>query len=70
MIKLSLETTSLLEKVKGQSIKLLVEKMSHGLGDRREEVVTTPFLENKSSTKNVDKGTGKLADTTLLEKKS
>ena len=45
-----------------------VEKVSNVLGDRKEEVVTTPFLEKKSSTKDVDKGTGELADTPLLEK--
>ena len=49
---------------------LLVEKVSNVLGDRKEEVVTTPLLENKSSTKDVYEGTGELADTPLLEKKS
>ena len=38
----------------------LVEKFSNVFGDRKEEVVTTPFLENKYSPKDVDKGTGKL----------
>ena len=33
------------------------ERVSNFLGDRKEEVVTTPFSENKSSTKDVDKGT-------------
>ena len=49
---------------------LLVEKVSNILGDRKEEVVTTEFLEKKSSTKDVDKGNDELADTPLLEKKS
>ena len=39
------------------------------LGDREEEVVTTPFLEKKSSTKDVDEGTYELADMPLMEKK-
>ena len=33
-------------------------------------MATTPLLEKKSSTKDVDKGTNELADTTLMEKKS
>ena len=33
-------------------------------------MVTTPLLENKSSTKDVDEGTDELADTPLLEKTS
>ena len=37
-----------------------VEKVSNVLGDRKEEVVTTPFSEKKSSTKDVDRGTGEL----------
>ena len=37
------------------------EKLSNFLGDRKEEVVTTPLSENKSSTKDVEKGTDKLA---------
>ena len=49
---------------------LSVDKFSNVLGNRKEEIVTTPFLEKKSSTKNFDKGTDELADTTLLEKKS
>ena len=48
---------------------LSVDKVSNFLGDRKEEVVTTPLLEKKSSTKDVDKGTDELADTPLLEKK-
>ena len=43
---------------------------SHGIdnhgGDRKEEVVTTPLSENKSSTKDVDE----LAEMPLMEKKS
>ena len=38
----------------------LVDKVSNFLGDRKEEVVTTPLLENKSPTKDVDKGTDEL----------
>ena len=34
-----------------------VEKVSNCLVDRKEEVITTPLLEKKSSTKDVDKGT-------------
>ena len=45
------------------------EKVSNCLGDRKEEVVTTPFKEKKSSTKNVDKGTDELADMPLTGKK-
>ena len=48
---------------------MLVDKVGNVLGDRKEEVVTTPFLEKKSSTKDVEKGTDKLSDTTLLGKK-
>ena len=33
------------------------EKFVNCLGDRKEEVVTTPFPEKKLSTKNVEKGT-------------
>ena len=33
------------------------EKVSNVLGDRKEEVVTTPLSKNKSFTKDVDKGT-------------
>ena len=39
-----------------------VEKVSNVLGDRKEEVVTTTFLQKKSLTKDVDKGTDKLED--------
>ena len=46
------------------------EKVSNVLGDSKEDVVTMPFLENKSPTKDVDKGTDEWADTPLLEKKS
>ena len=45
------------------------EKVSNVLGDRKEEVVTTPLSENKYSTKDVEKGTDKLADMLLMEKK-
>ena len=47
-----------------------VEKVSNVLGDSKEEVITTPLLENKSSTNDADKGSNELADTPLLEKKS
>ena len=40
----------------------LVEKVSNVLGDSKEAVVTTPLSENKSLTKDVDKGTGELED--------
>ena len=40
------------------------------LGDRKEEVVTTPLFENKSSTKDVEKGTDKWEDMLFTEKKS
>ena len=46
-----------------------VEKVSNVLGDRKEEVVTTPFLDKKSPTKDVDKGTDELAYMPLSEKK-
>ena len=45
-----------------------VEKFSNVLGDSKEEVFTTSLLDNKSSTKDADKGTDDLADMTLLEK--
>ena len=45
------------------------EKVSNVLGDRREELVTTPLLEKKSSTNDVGKGTDELADMPLMEKK-
>ena len=32
------------------------EKVSNVLGDRKEEVATTPLSDNKSSTKDVEKG--------------
>ena len=38
----------------------LVENVSNALGDRKKELVTTPLLENKSSTKGVDDGTDEL----------
>ena len=40
------------------------------MGDRKEEVVTTPLSENKSLTKDTEKGTDKLADMLLIGKKS
>ena len=46
------------------------EKVSNVLGDRKEEVVTTPLSEKKFSTKDVEKSTYKLADMLLMEKKS
>ena len=46
------------------------EKVSNVLGDRKEEVVTTPLSENKYSTKDVEKGTDKLADTLLMDNES
>ena len=49
---------------------LSVDKVSNFLGDRKEEVVTTPLLENKSSTKEVDKSTDEMADMPFSEKKS
>ena len=70
MINLCLESTSLLEKVEGLFIISLVENVSNDLGDRKEEVVMTPFLEKRSPTMDVDKGTYELEDTPLLEKKS
>ena len=42
---------------------LLVEKVSNVFGDRKEEVVTTPLSEKKSSTNDVEKGTDELEDT-------
>ena len=45
-----------------------VDKVSNVLGDRKEEVVTTPLLEKKSPTKDVDEGTDELADMPLMEK--
>ena len=53
----------------------LVEKVSNVLDDRKEAVVTTPLLEQKSLTKDVDKGTSVLEDVkeavvTILRKKS
>ena len=41
---------------------LSVDKVNNILGDRKEEVVTTPLLENKSSTKDVGKGIDELED--------
>ena len=45
----------------------LVEKVSNVLGDRKEKVVTTVFLENKLTTKEFDECTDELADIPLLE---
>ena len=41
---------------------LLVNKDSNVLDDRKEELIRTPFLEKKSLTKDVDKGTEELED--------
>ena len=38
-----------------------VDKVSNVLGGRKEEMVTTPLLKNKSSTYDVDEGTDELA---------
>ena len=40
------------------------------MGDRKEGLVTTSLSEKKYSTKDVEKGTDKLADMLLIEKKS
>ena len=40
-----------------------VGKVSNVLDDSKEAVVTTPSLEKKSSTKDIDKGTYELEDT-------
>ena len=45
------------------------EKVSNVLGDSKQELVTTPFSEKKSLTKDVEKGTDKLADILLMENK-
>ena len=47
----------------------MVDKFGNVLGDRKEEVVTNPLLEKKSSTKDFDRGTYELEDTILLGKK-
>ena len=41
---------------------LSVGKVSNVLDDSKEAVVTTPSLEKKSSTKDIDKGTDELED--------
>ena len=46
------------------------EKVSNVQGDRKEAGVTKPLSENKSSTKDAEKGTDELADMLLTEKKS
>ena len=48
---------------------LSVEKVINVLGDRKKEVATTPLLEKKASTKDVDKSNDELADTPFLEKR-
>ena len=48
----------------------LVEKVIHVLSDRKQEVATTPLLDKKSSTKDVDEGTDELEDIPLLQNKS
>ena len=45
------------------------EKVGNVFGDRKEEVITTPLSEKKSLTKDVEKGTDKLAYMLLMEKK-
>ena len=45
------------------------EKVSTVLGDRKEEIFTTPLSEKKSPTKNVDEGTYEFSDIPLMEKK-
>ena len=45
------------------------DKVSHVLGDRKEEVVAMPLSEKKYFTKYVEKGTDKLEDMLLTEKK-
>ena len=40
---------------------LLVDEVSNALGDRKEEVFTTPLLEKKLLTKDVDKSTNESA---------
>ena len=47
-----------------------VKKVSNVLSYRKEEVVTTPLLENKSLTKDVGKGNDELAYMQLTERKS
>ena len=46
------------------------ERVSNVWGDRKEEVVTTPFSGKKSLTKDVDEGTDELSYMPLMEKKS
>ena len=48
----------------------MVDKVSNVLGDRKEEVIITSFLEKKSLTKDVGKVTYELADTLLSDNKS
>ena len=45
------------------------ERVSNFLKYRKEEVVTTPLSEKKSSKIDVDKGTDELADMPFMEKK-
>ena len=45
------------------------EKVSDVFGDSKEEVVTTPLLEKKSSTNDVEEGTDELEDIPLMDKK-
>ena len=47
MLDLCLETTSLLEKVKGISILSSVDKFTNVLDDKKEAVVTMPLTEKK-----------------------
>ena len=52
-----MESTSLLKEIKGQSIMSSVKKVNNTSGNRKEEVVTAPFWEKISLTKDVDEGT-------------
>ena len=45
---------------------LSIDKVGNVLGDMKEEVVMTPLLEKKLSTKDVDKGTDELEDIPLM----
>ena len=58
MLNLFMESTSLLENFKGKFIMSSVEKVSNVLDNRKDSVVTTPFSEKKSLTKDDYKGTG------------
>ena len=51
-----------MEKYKVKSIILSFDKVSNVLDYRKEAVVTMPLSDNKSLTKDVNKGTGELED--------